>query len=166
MQTVQINIIVFTSLLLKDYLDPSLDQDNPFPISNKYVCVIKTEEKNKIREVKKSKIKIKATSVEEITFNIISESANFDNPVLVYAFKSAEGDKILKPLSIWHSEIDTIIPESFNPLATAIVNKDFWTCKSLVSDTGTGVYGISFAVFNDDLIVLGYFNLDITLSIG
>lgn len=162
----QINVIVLTSLLLEDYLNPSLDEANPTPISNKYVCVIKTEEKSKIKEVKKNKVKIRATSVEEIIFNTISESANFDTPVLLYDFKSVEGDKVLKPLSVSYSEIETIIPKYFNPLETIVQNKDFCICNSVVCDTGTGVYGISFAVFDDDLIPAGYFELHLTLSIN
>lgn len=165
MPNMQINIIVLTSLLLEDHLNPSPDPNDPTPISNKYVCLVKTEEENKIRQVKKNEIKIKAASVEEITFNAISESANFDNPVILYNFESSAGNSVLESLSLSHSAIDTIVPESFNPLVTTIVNKDFWICKSIVSDKGTGEYGISFAVYNDDLTVLGYFEFYLTLSI-
>lgn len=161
----QIHIIIETSLLLKEYSKPSLDPDNPTPISDKYICVVKAHDSSEITGLEKNEISFKKESVEGICFYVVSESANFDNPVILYNLKDYDDNNILEEFSMSCSEIETIIPERFNPLETARVNKMFFNIKSKILNSGKGAYGIHFGIFNYDSTALGYFEFCISLSI-
>jgi hypothetical protein len=161
----QVHIIIETSLLLEEYSNPSLDENNPTPISDRYVCLVKAGESDEIIGLEKNEINFKKELVDEISFYAISESANFDNPVILYNLKDNENSTILEEISLSDSEMDTVVPERFNPLETVTVKKTFLSSKSKVLDTGKGEYGIHFGVFSYDFTPLGYFEFPVTLSI-
>ncbi|QSB27870.1 AidA/PixA family protein [Flavobacterium sp. CLA17] len=165
MSNLQINIVVETSLLLEEHPNVSMDIDNPAPLSNHYACLVITGEKEKIKGLKKNKLSVERTSVDELSFNVVSVSGNFDNPVVLYDFTVDEGNDILEPLSIFSTEIDTIVPERFNPLETAAVKRVFSTNKCTILTSGKGSFGVRFAVFDDDLAIAGYFEFPVLLSV-
>ncbi|MCD0466895.1 AidA/PixA family protein [Flavobacterium sp. ENC] len=165
MSNLQINIVVETSLLLEEHLNVSMDIHNPAPLSNEYACLVITGQQEKIKGLKKNKVSVERTSVEELSFNVVSVSGNFDNPVVLYDFTVSEGNDILEPLSIFSTETDTIVPERFDPLETAVVKRVFSTNKCAVRTSGKGCFGVRFVVFDDDLAIAGYFEFPVLLSV-
>ncbi|RZJ49396.1 MAG: hypothetical protein EOO44_18330, partial [Flavobacterium sp.] len=69
MANMQINIVVETSLLLSECLDPSLDADNPTLISDKYVYIVITQSKKKIVGLKNAKLTFAKASIDRLIFN-------------------------------------------------------------------------------------------------
>lgn len=165
MSNLQINIVVETSLLLEEHSNVSMDIDSPTPLSNEYACLVITGQKEKIKGLKKNKLSVERASVDELSFNVVSVSANFDNPVILYDFTVDEGNNILEPLSLFSTEIETIVPERFDPLETAVVNRVFITTKCTVLSSGKGCFGVRFAVLDDDLAIAGYFEFPVLLSV-
>lgn len=161
----QIYIIIETSLLLEGVSKPNLDPKKPISISEEYIYIVKAGETNELIGLEKNEIKIKKELVEEISFYAVSESSNFDNPVILYDLKSYDDDNILEELSVSQSKADTIIPERFDPLETRVAKRTFLTCKSKVLDTGKGKYGIHFAIFNYDFVPQGYFEFVVNITI-
>ncbi|MCP2029300.1 hypothetical protein L1276_004484 [Flavobacterium sp. HSC-32F16] len=161
----QIHVIIETSLLLEEYSNPSTDPKNPTMVSNKFLCVVKAGESDGFFELGENKIKVKKDVVDEISFHVISESANFDSPVLLYDLKHHGENEILDKFLVSASEIDTIVPISFDPLETTIETRMFLVNKILVTGIGVEEYGIYFGVFSYDFTSLGYFEFRFILEI-
>ncbi|RZJ53199.1 MAG: hypothetical protein EOO44_09275, partial [Flavobacterium sp.] len=89
---------------------------------------------------------------------------NFDNQVILYDFKNDKEKRILKPLFIETSEIETIIPTNFIPLETSVVNRACTIIKCTIVTFGKESYGIRFALF-ENFNALGYFEFPLLLSV-
>lgn len=161
----QIYIIIETSLLLREYSTPSLEKNEPTLISEEYVCIVKAGYSDRIEELKKNVVKFKKEAVDEINFHLVSESANFDNTILVYDLKEYGNSSILEQLQISHESVETIIPTHFDPLETTKEKRTFSIHRNKILNTGESEYGIHFGVFNYDFTPQGFFELRLNFSI-
>ncbi|MEA5258732.1 AidA/PixA family protein [Arcicella aquatica] len=165
---VNINIIVFTEQLIKDYPEPSQDPSNPTQVANSCVYVVKFGQQNKkITGFVGEHLNINASKDLQINFFMSSETSNYDTPVILYEMnlqKSIEHN----PLQLkMFPKVKTIAPKSFNPLVCETIEKDFWFYTGFFNKHNKSEYGLRFSVYSDEnLNILGYFQFNLSLSIG
>jgi hypothetical protein len=160
---ININIIIDTSRLMTSFPGGgSKDQNNPTGIDHTYQYMV-VSDGAAISGQGTGDLSFQATQGDVVRFYATSEYNNYDNPVVLYQlFKFGGQDVFINPNFTLEQfpGVDTVVPQSFNPLVTKIAQQDFWFAQNTVNQKGTENYGLRFALYNSDNALFGYFSWD------
>ncbi|MEA5258731.1 inclusion body family protein [Arcicella aquatica] len=167
---INVNIIIDTTRLMRDFKSPSKDQNNPTGIGHNYQYMVVSEGTN-INGQGTGDLSFTAVQGDVVRFYAVSEYNNYDNPVILYnLFKFGGVDVFNNPNFELQqfSNVSTVAPKTFNPLTLQSgVTQNFWFAQNTVNQKGTENYGLRFALYNYDdsnnLILYGYFAWDPTI---
>lgn len=161
---INVNIIINTARLMKDFPTPSKDQNKPTGIAHDYQYMV-VSDNAQISGQGTGDLSFTAVQGDVVRFYAVSEYNNYDFPVILYKLFKISGDNVFNKTDFElqsFSKVDTVAPASFNPLVLKSPNptQDFWFAQNTVNNKGTEYYGLQFAVYNSDLSLYGYFSWD------
>lgn len=159
---INVNIIIDSSRLMKDFPNPSKDQNNPTGIGHNYQFMVVSDTAS-ISGQGTGDLSIAATQGDVVRFYATSEYNNYDNPVILYKLFKFGGDNVFQNPNFELQNfpgVGIVVPTQFNPLTTGQSTQNFWFAQNTVNAKGTENYGLQFGLYNSDLSLYGYFSWD------
>lgn len=160
-----INMIVVLDVdrLMRDYPNPSQDQNHPTGIVHNYAYMVVSNNKE-ISGEGTGDLNFSAGVGDRVRVHGISEYANFEKSILIYNMDRFQGDQVFGEFTSTTYTKKTAKPSGPNVLPAEISNLDFWFFESNVKKTGTEGYYVKFAVYIDT-VLKGYFYWDPTITV-
>jgi len=147
-EIINVQIIIDTDKLCANY--PK--QENPDPMNaqglpHDYQYMVVSSQAA-ISGTASADLKFKANVGDVIRFNMTSEFANFENPVMMYDVRKSSGDDVFGPFSSRVFRKQGIVPQiGPSPLPVQCEELPFWFFQSDVLGMGTENFLIYFALY-------------------
>jgi len=168
-----INILttIDTDRVVKDFPNPSKDQNKPTGIGHNYGYMVATGTTINSGQGT-GDLDFNALVGDVVRSFATSGSDNFEAAVLLYGMPKFSGEEVLSPFLYKTFTKSTVVagsPES--PLPAKIVDEKFWFYQADVVDKGTEGYEMRFALYTRDIttgqpVLLGYYYWDPTIRVA
>ncbi len=160
-----INLLVTidTDHVIKDFPDPSTDQNNPSGLEHKYQYMVVSDNKELSGEGG-ADLNFSAEVGDHVRIHGTSEYANFEKSILIYKIQKFGGEEVFSPFNSSTYTKSTPEPSGPNVLPAKNVDRDYWFYEANVVKRGTESYQIWFALYVDGDLY-GYFYWDPTITV-
>ena len=175
-EIINVMIVIDTDKLMKDHpKQENPDQNRPEFIGHDYEYMIASNN-SAITGSGGADLEFKAYVGDVVRFNMTSEFANFENPVIMYNLEKNTSrnpnDDVFGPFASKVFHKNGVVPEVGNsPLPTSCEKLPFWFYQSDVLETGTEFFNIYFVLYyrergNPCPQVYGYYAWDPTIIVN
>jgi hypothetical protein len=165
-QFINVQIIIDTDKIIKDYPNPSKNSKSPTQIGLLYEYMVVSTD-NLIKGQGTSSLEFSAENGDIVRFNAISEYYNMDNPVLIYGLGPIGGSpNVFGTFISTTIEKTGIIPGSgIETIPPNFTKMKFWYYQSTVEKSGTENFNIKYAIYQrvrgkENPELFGYFQYD------
>jgi hypothetical protein len=164
-EIINVQIVIDTDKILKNFKSPSKDQNNPTGLDHTYQFMVVSTLAN-IKGQGTADLEFSAEVGDVVRFNAISEYNNMDNAVMMYGITKFGGTDVFNAFS---SKVYTKTAIQANngqsPLPPVFASETFWFYESSIAKAGTEDFMIRFALYTrvrgqENPVLYGYFHWD------
>jgi hypothetical protein len=170
MKTINLTITIDTNSLATTYPSPSKTSRKPTSVQAGAEFIVVTGTPARTNQ-STGDVAFEAAVGDQVMIVGMSGSGNFDDAILIYRMKRADGDRLFGDFTGQLRETSTVAPGSdASVLPAQMIEKQFWFYQADVREAGSGSYELRFGLWRRDPStgdpeLFGYFEWSISISI-
>lgn len=172
-EIINVNMIINTDQLIKDYPNPSKDANQPTPIGHEYSFMVANGAALNPTGTGGGDLSFGAAIGDVVRFTAVSEYNQFRQSVVMYDMFYINGDHVFanENFRLTNAEgVKTPFPTDFSDFSVSYEGEDFYWGENNIVRVGTENYGLRFAVYQlergyQDPTLLGFYQWDPQVTI-